>query len=72
MTSACREISECEPLKRLLLLVLTIGNFMNAKSIKGGAHGVKIETLLKLGECWSHDKKTSLLDYLRKHAIEKA
>ena len=33
----------------------------------GGAHGVRIETLLKLDECRSVDKKSSLLDFVLDH-----
>lgn len=51
MRSAIEEVnaeSTMLPLKELLAVTLTVGNYMNGKSKWGKAHGFKLDTLLKL------------------------
>jgi hypothetical protein len=47
-------------------IVLTLGNFLNGGTPKGGAFGFKLNALSKLGETKSVDNKSSLVHYLIK------
>eukprot|EP00833_Pecoramyces_ruminatium_P013820 jgi/Orpsp1_1/1187852/evm.model.d7180000060703.1 len=62
--NAIQELKESEHLPKLLELILTIGNFMNGETIKGGAYGFKISSINKLNDIKSNDKKMTLLNYI--------
>ncbi|KAF8312680.1 actin-binding FH2, partial [Clavulina sp. PMI_390] len=48
--TAAMELRESAKLKKLLQLVLAVGNALNASSFRGGAHGFRLDALLKLKE----------------------
>ena len=48
--AACSQIRNSSALRRVLGLVLSTGNLMNAGSHRGNAQGVKLESLLKLAD----------------------
>ena len=60
LTSTCNRVMKSQKLPKLLDLVLTIGNIMNA----GDAVGIKFDSLLKLSQTKSKDKSMSVLDYI--------
>ncbi|ORY82802.1 actin-binding FH2 [Neocallimastix californiae] len=62
--NAIQELKDSEHLPKLLELILTIGNFMNGETIKGGAYGFKISSINKLNDIKSNDKKMTLLNYI--------
>ena len=51
-------------LKRMLEVVLALGNYLNGGTVRGGAHGFRLETLLKLQSIKSTDNAITLLNYL--------
>lgn len=54
-------------LRRLLEVVLAIGNYLNGGSPRGGIYGFKLDSLLKLAAVKSVDNKCSLMNYLAQH-----
>lgn len=49
----------------MLTYALSIGNYVNSNTNRGGAHGVKVGTLAKMADVKSQAQKgTSLLDFL--------
>ena len=61
-------IQKNKNLKILIEYALAVGNHMNGQGFRGGAHGFKIDMILKLQDCKSNDKKKNLLMFI----IEKA
>ncbi|KAI3630893.1 hypothetical protein MIR68_012328 [Amoeboaphelidium protococcarum] len=61
--SASKEITDSPKLRRLLEIVLWIGNFMNSNSFKGNAFGFKVTTIGKLADIRTNGKGT-FLNYL--------
>lgn len=64
MRSACRQMRESQLWKRLLEAILAVGNFLNAKSGRGNAIGIRLESLLKVADTKGLDKKTTVLSYI--------
>ncbi|XP_051852849.1 disheveled-associated activator of morphogenesis 2 isoform X1 [Antechinus flavipes] len=61
---ASRELTRSNRLKRLLEVVLAIGNYMN-KGQRGGAYGFRVSSLNKIADTKSSiDRNISLLHYL--------
>ncbi|XP_056674159.1 disheveled-associated activator of morphogenesis 2 isoform X2 [Monodelphis domestica] len=61
---ASRELTRSRQLKRLLEVVLAIGNYMN-KGQRGGAYGFRVSSLNKIADTKSSiDRNISLLHYL--------
>ncbi|XP_027732060.1 disheveled-associated activator of morphogenesis 2 isoform X2 [Vombatus ursinus] len=61
---ASRELTRSHRLKRLLEVVLAIGNYMN-KGQRGGAYGFRVSSLNKIADTKSSiDRNISLLHYL--------
>ena len=50
--------------RRLLELVLGLGNYLNGGTPRGRAHGFKLDSLVKLATIKSIDSKMTLLHYL--------
>eukprot|EP01080_Neovahlkampfia_damariscottae_P011698 gene11698-4932_t len=61
---ACKELRDSEKFIKFLGLVLTIGNYLNAKNPKKLIYGFKIKSLIKLNETKAADGKTTLLQYI--------
>eukprot|EP00730_Choanoeca_flexa_P004949 TRINITY_DN11846_c5_g1_i1.p1 TRINITY_DN11846_c5_g1~~TRINITY_DN11846_c5_g1_i1.p1 ORF type:complete len:1636 (+),score=587.46 TRINITY_DN11846_c5_g1_i1:537-4910(+) len=64
---ACRQMNESRKLEKLMHHALSIGNYINGSTAKGGAHGFMLKSLPKMGESKGRDKKTTLLDFLVDH-----
>lgn len=50
LKEGCLDIEKSPKLLKLLEIVLAIGNYLNAQSIRGGAYGFKLEVLTKLSQ----------------------
>ncbi|KAI8903193.1 hypothetical protein EDD86DRAFT_250600 [Gorgonomyces haynaldii] len=62
---ASKEVRSSEKLRKLLQVILAIGNYMNADSAaKGGAYGFQLSSITKLSEVKSNDRTKSLLDFI--------
>lgn len=63
-TSACEEIKQNEKFKKVLELVLLLGNYMNSSSKNEPAYGFEISFLTKLSNTKDIENKQTLLHYL--------
>jgi len=61
---ACTQLRNSKAFKQTLLVILAMGNYMNGTSARGGAYGFKLDTLSKLENLRSTDKKTNLLRFI--------
>jgi len=61
---ACNKLKNSTKMVKFLGIVLTIGNYLNAKNPKKLIYGFKIKSLLKLNETKAMDNKTTLLQYI--------
>ena len=68
-TDACRRVRKSEKFKKLLELVLFIGNYMNAGHNKGQSFGFDIFFLPKLRDSKSADNSQTMLHFIA-HLIE--
>lgn len=67
MTQLCSLMLESRPLRDLLSIVLTLGNYMNGgNQQRGQADGFGLEILGKLKDVKSSDSRTTLLHYVVK------
>jgi len=48
LTAACDQIKQSQKFKRLLEVILAIGNVVNSGTLRGGAYGFKLDSLIKL------------------------
>ncbi|KAM9325781.1 protein diaphanous homolog 2 [Gastrophryne carolinensis] len=64
VTIACEELKKSENFKRMLELVLLVGNFMNSGSRNAQSLGFNISFLCKIRDTKSADQKTTLLHFL--------
>jgi hypothetical protein len=71
LSTTCNNVMKSEKLSLVLESVLSIGNIMNEGTRSGDAAGIKIDSLLKLAQTKSKDKKMSVLDYIVMVFIEK-
>ena len=62
--NACLCLNENKNFVRFLEYVLAYGNYMNGGTTRGSAYGFKLDTLNKLIEVRSLDKKYTLLDHI--------
>jgi diaphanous 1 len=68
MRNACKQMRESALWRRVLSNVLAIGNFLNAGASRGQAVGIKLDSLLKIGDTRSSSsKKINALHYLIEH-----
>ncbi|XP_067949319.1 protein diaphanous homolog 2-like isoform X2 [Watersipora subatra] len=70
-TAACEEVKQSGKFKKLLELVLLIGNYMNAGSKKEQSIGFEMNFLTKLENTKSQDQKQTLLHFLAQIVEEK-
>ncbi|KAI6655271.1 Inverted formin-2-like [Oopsacas minuta] len=61
---SCREIIENESLKRIMGILLSLGNFINHGSYAGSAAGFKISSLNKLNDTRANKPRVTLLNSL--------
>jgi dishevelled associated activator of morphogenesis len=61
---ASKAIRKNPKFRKILLVVLQLGNFLNGKSARGNAMGFKLSTLQKLQDTKTTDNKKNLLHYL--------
>ncbi|EDV21490.1 uncharacterized protein TRIADDRAFT_60005 [Trichoplax adhaerens] len=71
VSSACNEVKSSQGFKRLLEMVLLIGNYMNAGSRNEQSYGFELNFLTKLSNTKSTDNKMTLLHFITKIAEEK-
>ncbi|KUF99723.1 C-factor [Phytophthora nicotianae] len=64
VSNACRELHDCEPLKEIFRVVLSLGNALNDGTARGGAKGFKLNILLKLNQVKAADNSINLLNYV--------
>lgn len=56
--------------KRLLEVVLALGNYLNGTSSRGGAYGFSLSGLTKVAEMKAQDNKTTLLEYIVQYCFK--
>ena len=71
LLEACVALEKSKRFERLLEYILTIGNYLNGGTTRGGAHGFKMNSLTKLVNVKSSDKETNLLSFIVRQLIEK-
>eukprot|EP01034_Spumella_vulgaris_P023259 gene23260-29471_t len=64
LISCCNQVLSSSRLAKLLKKMLAIGNVMNQGTVRGGASGFTLDSLLKMVETKGVDKRTSVLDYV--------
>lgn len=64
--AACKEVIESSKFKKVLSVILQIGNFMNVEQSanKTQALGFELNVLPQLNDVWTIDKKSTLLQYI--------
>ncbi|XP_015281140.1 PREDICTED: protein diaphanous homolog 3 [Gekko japonicus] len=71
VSAACEEIKKSNSFRKLLELVLLVGNYMNAGSRNAQTFGFNLSSLCKLKDTKSVDQKTTLLHFLVEICEEK-
>ncbi|XP_040180962.1 protein diaphanous homolog 2 isoform X2 [Rana temporaria] len=71
VTLACEELKRSDKFKRMLELVLLVGNFMNSGSRNAQSLGFNISFLCKIRDTKSSDQKSTLLHFLAEICEEK-
>jgi len=66
LISACEDVQKSVRLRKLMAMILMLGNQINTGGSGRVAHGFTLDALLKLDEAKAFDKKTSVLQYLVK------
>jgi hypothetical protein len=62
--TATEEIHNSKTFKKILELVLAIGNYLNGGTAQGGAYGFKLDVLSKIRDFKSMDNKATLFSYV--------
>ena len=63
LKQACTRVFDSKALKRALVLLLAIGNYLNLHSVNGEAEGVTVDSLNKLKRVKSYGSQTTALHY---------
>ena len=71
MLEACMTLEKSSNFEKLLEYILTVGNYLNGGTTRGGAYGFKISSLGKLVNVRSCDKKHSLLSFVVQQLYDK-
>lgn len=71
ISTALKEIETSKAFRMFCTITLALGNFLNGKSARGGAHGFKLITLSKLADTKSTDNTTNLMQYIIKMCEQK-
>ena len=53
LKQACARVYDSQALKRALVLLLAIGNYLNLHSVNGEAEGITVDSLNKLKQAFS-------------------
>ncbi|CAK8695776.1 unnamed protein product [Clavelina lepadiformis] len=61
---ACNDISKSETLRKVLEIVLTLGNHMNKGTTRGDAYGYYLDILPKLKDVKTQNGESTLFDYV--------
>jgi len=64
LTKACDDVKESTRLRKLMQVILELGNKINTGGTGNVANGFTLDALLKLNEAKAFDRKTSVLQYL--------
>eukprot|EP00727_Mastigamoeba_balamuthi_P008382 m51a1_g4166 putative actin binding protein (1117) ;mRNA; r:292692-297037 len=64
LSQALSEVRSSASFKKILELVLVVGNFLNGGTFRGGANGVRLDALGKLADVKAKDNRSTLLGYL--------
>eukprot|EP00300_Choanocystis_sp_HF-7_P014570 c18734_g1_i1.p1 GENE.c18734_g1_i1~~c18734_g1_i1.p1 ORF type:complete len:469 (+),score=115.76 c18734_g1_i1:90-1409(+) len=70
MKKVMQEVRESSDLKRVLRVVLAIGNALNAGSNRGGASGFRIDDLTRLKDTKTVDNSMTLLHFVAQKLVE--
>ncbi|XP_065185730.1 inverted formin-2-like [Sycon ciliatum] len=71
LLQACNDVRECEELRKVFLIVLTVGNFLNSGGNAGNAAGFRLETLLKLDDTRANAPRMTLVHFLAEFIEQK-
>ena len=71
LLEACIALEKSKKFEKLLEYILTIGNYLNGGTTRGGAYGFKLSSLTKLVSVRSHDKDINLLTFIVQQLFEK-
>ena len=63
LKQACARVYDSQALKRALVLLLAIGNYLNLHSVNGEAEGITVDSLNKLKQVKSYGSQTTALHY---------
>jgi len=66
ISNALKEIETSKAFRLFCTITLALGNFLNGKTARGGAHGFKLITLSKLADTKSSDNTSNLMQYMIK------
>merc|ERR1719232_454585 len=66
ISAACTEVRSSSQLRKLMAIILTLGNQINTGGDGNIAIGFSLDALLKLDKAKTFDKKTNVLQYLVK------
>jgi hypothetical protein len=64
LKQACSQLKGSQNFKKILEMVLAVGNYLNGDSFCGSARGFKLGALLKLMDVKSTNNKTTLLHFV--------
>lgn len=67
LNRAIDQVENSRSFKKVLEIVLAVGNYLNGGTPRGGVYGFKLDGLLKLSTIKSVDNKMSLMDFVSSH-----
>jgi len=70
LNRAIDQVENSQSLRRVLEIVLAIGNYLNGGTPRGGVYGFKLDGLQKLSTVKSVDNKLSLMHFVSMHCEE--
>jgi len=70
VSTALNQIKNSKNLKKVLMITLAFGNYLNGGTPKGGAWGYKLNTLNRLQGSKTADNQSSLLHYLADYVLK--
>lgn len=67
LNRAIDQVENSASFKKVLEIVLAVGNYLNGGTPRGGVYGFKLDGLLKLSTIKSVDNKMSLMEFISSH-----